>query len=76
MINANQIKPGTPVVGSNGPQFAIVDHVEGTNNIKLRKDDRGDHHYIPMSWVTNVDDKVHVDRPTDRAMREWTTKPE
>jgi hypothetical protein len=26
-----------------------------------------------MSWVTTVDDKVHVDRPGDQAMREWST---
>jgi hypothetical protein len=25
-----------------------------------------------MSWVTKVDDKVHVDRPGDQAMREWS----
>jgi len=74
MINANEIKPGTPVCGSNGPQFAIVDHIEGTDQIKLRKDGDGQHHYIPLSWVAKVDDKIHLDRPSDRAMREWRTK--
>ncbi|HEX7843836.1 MAG TPA: hypothetical protein VF469_40455 [Kofleriaceae bacterium] len=32
------------------------------------------HHYIP-STVTPVDDKVHVDRPGDQAMRAWMTTP-
>lgn len=75
VINANQIKPNTPVVCSNNGQFAIVDHMEGTDTIKLNKDATGQHHYIPLSWVKKVDDKVHVDRPGDQAMREWKTAP-
>jgi hypothetical protein len=69
------IKPHMPVVCSNNGQFAVVDHVEGGNAIKLTKDASGQHHYIPLTWVTSVDDKVHVDRPGDQAMREWTTTP-
>jgi len=76
MINPNQIKPNAPVVCSDDGQFAVVDHIEGTESIKLKKDDKGQHHFIPLSWVTKVDDKVHVDRPGDQAMKEWTEKPE
>ena len=54
---------------------ATVDHVEGHSSIKLAKDDDGQHHYIPLEWVTSVDDKVHIDRPGQQAMREWTTTP-
>jgi hypothetical protein len=75
MINANQIKPNTPVVCSDNGQFAVVDHMEGATSIKLNKDAKGQHHYIPMSWVKSVDDKVHIDRPGAQAMREWTTSP-
>jgi len=64
-----------PVVGSNKGQFAVVDHLEGRDVIKLEKDKAGQHHYIPLTWVTSVDDKVHVDRPGDQAMREWSTTP-
>ncbi len=67
------IKPHMPVVCSENGQFATVDHVEGHDSIKLAKDDSGKHHYIPLAWVTSVDDKVHVDRPGNQAMREWTT---
>lgn len=70
------IKPHMPVVCSENGQFATVDHVEGENMIKLAKDDKGQHHYIPLTWVTAVDDKVHVDRPGDQAMREWSTTPD
>ena len=69
------IKPHMPVVCSENGQFAVVDHIEGTDLIKLTKDARGQHHYIPLVWVTSVDDKVHVDRPGDQAMREWSTTP-
>ena len=75
MINASQIKPNTPVVCSNSHQFGVVDHMEGKDEIKLNKDDKGEHHYIPLSWVKSVDDKVHVDRPGDQVMREWTKTP-
>ncbi len=75
MSDTNDIKPHMPVVCSKNKQFATVDHLEGQNAIKLSKDGSGEHHFIPMEWVTLVDDKVHVDRPGDQAMREWTTTP-
>jgi len=75
MIQPDQIKPNAPVVCSEDGQFAVVDHMEGASTIKLRKDDSGQHHYIPLSWVTSVDDKVHVDRPGKEAMRQWSTSP-
>jgi hypothetical protein len=75
MVNASQIKPHMPVVCSNNGQFAVVDHLQGSSAIKLTKDDKGEHHYIPLKWVTHVDDKVHVDRPGQQAMRDWSTSP-
>lgn len=75
MVNSDQIKPDMPVVCSKDGQFAQVDHMEGSNSIKLKKDKAGQHHYIPLSWVTSVDQKVHIDRPGDQAMREWSTSP-
>ena len=39
--------------------------------IKLTKDAQGTHHWIPLDWVTRVDDHVHIDRPGDQARREW-----
>ncbi len=76
MTKPNEIKPNTPVVCSENGQFAIVDHMQGTKSIKLKKDDQGQHHFIPLSWVTKVDDQVHIDRSGDQAMREWALKPE
>jgi hypothetical protein len=75
MIQPDQIQPHMPVVCSNDGQFAVVDHLEGTDQIKLTRDKTGKHHYIPLAWVTFVDDKVHVDRPGDQAMKEWSESP-
>jgi hypothetical protein len=74
MVNTQEIKPSMPVVCSKNGQFAVVDHIDG-NGIKLKRDDSGQHHYIPLNWVKTVDDKVHIDRPGDQAMREWSTSP-
>lgn len=73
MIQPNQVRPEMPVVCSEDGQFGIVDHMEGKDTIKLKKDGQGQHHYIPMSWVTSVDSKIHVDRPGRQAMKDWTS---
>jgi hypothetical protein len=73
MINTDQIKPDMPVICSDDGQFATVDHMEGTDTLKLKKDKGGEHHYIPLNWVTSTEgDKVKVDRPGDQAMQEWS----
>jgi hypothetical protein len=74
MISTDEIKPEMPVVCSQGGQFAVVDHMESTTSIKLNKDKTGQHHYIPLSWVTSTaNGKITVDRPGDQAMQEWST---
>jgi hypothetical protein len=74
MINPDQIKSDMPVVCSQDDQFAIVDHMELTNTIKLKQDDTGRHHYIPIIWVSSIENgKVKIDRPGDQAMQEWST---
>ncbi|HSH85797.1 MAG: DUF2171 domain-containing protein [Methylophilus sp.] len=75
-VNINQILPEMPVVCSEGGQFATVDHLEGTDCIKLNKDSNGLHHYIPTDWVTSTENgQVVVDRPGDEAMQEWSVTP-
>jgi hypothetical protein len=74
MINSDQIKSDMPVVCSQDGQFAIVDHMELTNTIKLKKDKTGQHHYIPITWVSSIENgKVKIDRSGDQAMQEWST---
>ncbi len=70
-MNKTDIKEGMPIVCSDNKQFAEVDRIEGVF-IKVTKDDEGNHHWFPLNWVTSVDDKVHVDRPGQQAMQEWS----
>lgn len=72
---ALKIREHMPVVCSQGGQFGIVDHLDAGDSIKLTKDEHGQHHWIPLSWVTSVDDRVHVDRPGPEAVKEWMTHP-
>ena len=72
-IDTTQIREHMPVVCSNGGQFATVDHLDAGDTIKLTRDENGQHHWIPLSWVTRVDAHVHIDRPGEQAMREWST---
>jgi hypothetical protein len=73
MLDTAAIREHMTVMDSNSMEFAKVDHLDGGNTIKLTKDDKGNHHWIPLAWVTRVDDCVHLDRPGDQAMQEWST---
>lgn len=70
---SKQIKPEMKVVGSDNTEVALVDHLEGSASIKLKKDSKGEHHYIPVSWISSVDDRIHLDRPFAKATSEWKT---
>lgn len=72
MFDQSKIKEHMPVVCSQDGQFGTVDHLDG-DQIKLTRDEQGQHHWIPQSWVTSVDDKVHIDRPGKQAMQEWSS---
>ena len=67
------INPHMAVVCSEHKQFATIDHVEQSSLAVA--DTAGASHFIPFQWITSVDDKVHIDRPGARAMREWKSQP-
>lgn len=72
-INTTNIREHMPIVCSDGGQFATVDKVEGAY-IKVTKDNAsndGKHHWFPVSWITRIDEHVHVDRPGKQAMNDW-----
>jgi hypothetical protein len=74
MINAQSIKEHMEVLGSDGQHVGAVDHLEGTDKIKLTKSDiksGGQHHVIPLAWVANVDTSVHLSKPAKDAMAQW-----
>lgn len=72
-MDTSQIKPHMPVACSLEQEFATVDHLDTGNTIKLTRDEEGNHHWIPLAWVTRVDQKVHIDRSASQAKQEWST---
>lgn len=61
------------VVGSDGQHVGVVDHVQGAT-IKLKKMDPaagGQHHLIPMEWVTTTDRVVTLKISAADAKTRW-----
>ena len=75
MVGPISIIRDMPVVCSHETPFASVDAMEGNDWIRLKQDDKGRIHFIPLSWVRAVDDKVHIDRPAKQAMQQWSIVP-
>ena len=73
MVDTTQIADHMPVCYYNAKEFATIDHLDGGDSIKLTRDDQGNHHWIPVAWVTRVDASVHLDRPYDQVEQEWST---
>ena len=55
-VQPTQIKEHMDVISSDGTKIGSVDHMDGTNQIKLTKHDApdGKHHMIPLAWVDHV----------------------
>ncbi len=68
-METNEIRNGQKVcLKDAGDYVASVDHLDGDEYIKLKKDDSPDgrHHWIPVSWVDSVDeDAIYVDKTAD-----------
>jgi hypothetical protein len=75
MVDATQIKEHTEVVGSDGAHVGTVDHMEGSDRIKLTRRDpaaHGQHHYIPLEWVDSVEgDRVRLNKTGEEAQAQW-----
>ena len=62
------------VVGSDGIHVGTIDHTENADRIVLTGDDpkaRGKPHLISVDWVDHVDSKVHLNKPSKKAISEW-----
>ena len=75
MTTALEIREHMHVHSSDGHHVGRVDHVKG-DQIELAKMDlaaMGKHHYIPLSWVDQVeDDKVVLSVTQDEAKAHWS----
>ncbi|HSH72553.1 MAG TPA: DUF2171 domain-containing protein [Methylophilaceae bacterium] len=76
MINAEEIKNDMVVLSNQAEQFAVVDHLDGRDTIKLKKDSQGNHHYIPLSWIiSSGDGQLKVNKTVEQAMQDWSNSP-
>jgi hypothetical protein len=73
MINAAEIKADMPVTTAQAEHVAVVDHLVGDDLIKLKKDESGAHHYIPVSWVVSTEGGiVKTNRTLEQITHDWT----
>ena len=63
------------VLASDGTRIGTVDHLDGTDRIKLAKNDAADgqHHFIPRGWVSRVDEHVHLAKTAAEVRGGWKT---
>jgi hypothetical protein len=74
MVHPDQIKPDMLVIGTEDSQFATIEQMEGTNYLKLKPDEAGLAHYLPLHWVSAIEaNKVKIDRSSEAAMQEWSS---
>jgi hypothetical protein len=73
MIDASHIKEHMHVVASDGEHIGTVDRIEADATIKLTKNDSpdGNHHLIPVTWVSSVDEQVHLSKPSEHVFQNW-----
>lgn len=74
MIKASEIKEHMDVMAADGHKVGVVDHIEGSDNIKLTRTDSpdGKHHLIPLSFVDHVDDHVHLNKSANDVRMQWS----
>ncbi len=74
MTDTSKIQEHMEVRGSDGQHVGTVDHLEGTDRIKLTKSDAaagGQHHLIPVAWIDHVDAHVHLNVSSADAKQRW-----
>ena len=60
------------VVGSDGGHVGLVDQLDGAS-IRLTESPEEAAHLIPLEWVDQIDDKVHLLKAARDAMTQWQT---
>jgi hypothetical protein len=73
MFKMLDIQEHMEVLGSDGNHVGAIDHKE-SDRIILSGDDPkagGKPHLISVDWVDYVDSKVHLNKPSKKAISEW-----
>lgn len=71
-LNINDIKKHADVIDSCGTKVGTVDHLEGENQLKLTRDESGQHHLIPTGWIGEVkEDQVILNKNSEEVKDQW-----
>ena len=74
MADTSLITEHMDVLSSDRKAVGKVDHLEGTDKIKLTRQSSPDgqhHHFIPVSWVDHVDQRVHLHKSGADVTSHW-----
>lgn len=78
MVNASEITEHIEVIGSDGAHVGTVDHMEGSDRIKLTRRDPnagGQHHFIPLAWAESVvNNQVKLNKTGAEAEAQWQSE--
>lgn len=71
-LNINDIKKHADVIASCGTRVGTVDHLDGENQLKLTRDESGQHHLIPTGWIGEVkEDQVILNKNSEEVKDQW-----
>jgi hypothetical protein len=73
-MDTSQIKEHMDVISADRKTVGKVDHLDGTDRIKLTKSSSPDgnhHHYIPLAWIDHIDAHVHLNKDSTEITRHW-----
>jgi hypothetical protein len=74
MPNTSEIKEHMDVISSDKKTVGKVDHLDGSDKIKLTKQSSPDgqhHHFIPLAWVDRIDQHVHLNKSGADVTAHW-----
>lgn len=73
MVDTSKITEHMDVITSDRQTIGKVDHLDGSDKIKLTKNDSSDgkHHHIPTSWIDHVDTHVHLNKTAAEVTGSW-----
>src|SRR5947208_14275172 len=63
MLDTSKIREHMDVISSDRKTVGQVDHLEGSDKIKLTKKSSPDgqhHHFIPVAWIDHIDQHVRA----------------
>ncbi|NNG82236.1 MULTISPECIES: DUF2171 domain-containing protein [Acinetobacter Taxon 24D] len=71
-INVNDITKHADVIALCGTKVGTVDHLDGSDKLKLTRNEEGSHHLIPLSWVSEIkDNQVLLNVDSEEVKNKW-----